>query len=60
MAAQKERTITMEYKKETKGTFIYEEVLDGQPPTLKTAYFAKWAYPGHPKTLKLVITVEDE
>lgn len=51
-------TITMSLKKETKGTFVYEQDADeqGQPPRISSLYVAKWALGSKPPE-KIEITL---
>jgi hypothetical protein len=45
--------------KETKGTYVYEEVLGegGKPPVLKTQYIQKWVLGSNPPD-QIKVTIE--
>jgi len=48
----------MTKKKDTKGTYVYEEVeVDGKPPVLKTQYIQKAALGSTPPD-KIKVTIE--
>ena len=43
-----EKTVRMTLGKTTKGTYVYEEEGEGQPPVLRTLYIQKWALGSDP------------
>ncbi len=48
--------IEMKRAKETKGTFVYEEEAEGEPPVVRTLYIQKWKLNGGaPDRIKVTI-----
>jgi len=51
-----EVVVNFRYEKETTGCYRYkEEPAEGQPPRIGTVYFKKWAMPGKPPRVTVVI-----
>jgi len=50
--------VIMTLAKETKGTYVYEETLEGgKPPVLRTQYVQKWVMGTEPPK-KIKVTIE--
>ena len=53
-------TINLVFKKSTKNTFVFEEILDpGQAPIIPTVYIRKWALPNQPTNVTLTLEVDN-
>ena len=51
-------TVSLDYKKSTKNTYVYEETQNpGQPLVFPTIYVQKWVLPDQPQTI--TVTIED-
>ena len=51
------RTLTFDYERETKRTYVYSEAVGDHGTIVGTLYVQKWAYPdGPPRTLTVTIS----
>ena len=50
-----EKTITFELERDTKNTYRFQEVANGEPPLIGTLYVQKWAFENKPQTITTTI-----
>ena len=49
--------VEMTYKKETPGTYVYQEVEKGEQPKIPTLYIRKSAFPNKTPDTSITVTV---
>jgi len=55
-----EKVIKFKLEKETKNTYRFEEITEGEPFVVKTLYIQKWFLKNKPNKIEIILKVGDE